>query len=79
MISLFDSGSGGFSVLCAIQKYILMVGILYFGDIKNVPYGEKLQKALSEHTEYAIEFLLALGTKNIISACDNSVSASIAV
>ncbi len=78
MIGLFDSGSGGLSVLRAIRKRIPEIDILYFGDIKNAPYGEKSQEVLSELTVHAIEFLRARSARHIVSAC-NSVSASLAV
>jgi len=78
MIGIFDSGSGGLSVLQAIRKRLPSADILYFGDIKNAPYGEKPQEILSELTAHAMEFLRERGAKNIVSAC-NSVSASLAI
>ncbi|MFA5996789.1 MAG: glutamate racemase, partial [Candidatus Paceibacterota bacterium] len=34
MIGIFDSGSGGLTVLKAIREQIPSADILYFGDIK---------------------------------------------
>lgn len=78
MIGIFDSGSGGLTVLKAIREQIPSADILYFGDIKNAPYGSKSNRELSVLTVHAIEFLQKHGAGSIVSAC-NSVSASLAV
>lgn len=52
--------------------------ILYFGDIKNAPYGEKSREELSRLTINSIRVLQARGATSIVSAC-NSVSASLAI
>lgn len=78
MIGIFDSGSGGLTVLRAVRERLPSADILYFGDIKNAPYGEKPHRELSELTMRAIELLLARGATGIVSAC-NSVSAALAV
>ncbi len=76
MIGVFDSGSGGLSVLHSIHKQIPSHDIVYFGDIKNAPYGEKSPEELSELTVNAIRFLQERSVTGIVSAC-NSVSASL--
>jgi len=78
MIGVFDSGSGGLTVLRAIRERMPSADIIYFGDIMNAPYGEKSHRELSELTMRAIELLLARGATGIVSAC-NSVSASLAI
>ena len=78
MIGIFDSGSGGLTVLKAIREQMPSADIFYFGDIKNAPYGEKSHSELSDLTMRAIELLMKRGAKSIVSAC-NSVSASLAV
>ncbi len=78
MIGIFDSGSGGLTVLSAIREQMPSADILYFGDIKNAPYGEKSHGELSVLTVRAIELLQKRGAGSIVSAC-NSVSASLAV
>lgn len=78
MIGIFDSGSGGLTVLKAIRERMPSADILYFGDIKNAPYGEKPHRELSELTMRAIELLLARGATSVVSAC-NSVSAALAI
>ena len=78
MIGIFDSGSGGLTVVHAIRQYLPSADILYFGDIRNAPYGEKSREVLSRLTINAIKLLQARGATSIVSAC-NSVSASLAI
>jgi len=78
MIGVFDSGSGGLTVLRAIKKVLPSADVLYFGDIKNAPYGSKTQEELSALTVNSLHLLQARGAGSIVSAC-NSVSASLAV
>lgn len=78
MIGIFDSGSGGLTVLKAIRERMPSADILYFGDIKNAPYGSKSNSELSVLTVHAIELLQKRGAESIVSAC-NSVSASLAI
>src|SRR3989344_1180573 len=78
MIGIFDSGSGGLTVLKAIREVMPSADILYFGDIKNAPYGEKSREELSQLTINSIRVLQARGATSIVSAC-NSVSASLAI
>jgi glutamate racemase len=78
MIGLFDSGSGGLTVLQAIRERLPSSDIVYFGDIANVPYGSKTSEALLQLVVGGIELLQKEGATKIVSAC-NSVSASMAL
>lgn len=78
MIGLFDSGSGGLTVLRAMREVLPSADVLYFGDIKNAPYGPKSHEELSLLTIQAMKFLYDHGARSIVSAC-NSVSASLAI
>lgn len=78
MIGIFDSGSGGLTVLRAIREVLPSCDVLYFGDIKNAPYGSKPHEELSLLTVQAMKLLQDRGADKIVSAC-NSVSASLAV
>jgi len=78
MIGIFDSGSGGLTVLRAVREVLPSADILYFGDIRNAPYGSKTNSELGVLTVHAIELLQKRGAESIVSAC-NSVSASLAV
>lgn len=78
MIGIFDSGSGGLSVLKALRQVMPHADVVYFGDIKNAPYGLKTQEELSVLTEHAISLLHAEKADHIVSAC-NSVAASLVI
>jgi glutamate racemase len=78
MIGVFDSGSGGLTVLKAIRERMPSADILYFGDIKNAPYGPRSHAELSQLTIKALQRLRDGGATSIVSAC-NSVSTSLAI
>ena len=78
MIGILDSGSGGLTVMRAIRNELPTADIIYFGDIKNAPYGSKSRAELSQLTVSAINLLKERHVDRIVSAC-NSVSASLAV
>ena len=78
MIGIFDSGSGGLTVLHAIREVLPSADVMYFGDIKNAPYGSRSQEELSVLTIHALKLLENRGATNFVSAC-NSVSASLAL
>ena len=74
MIGIFDSGIGGLTVLKALKEKSPQTDVVYFGDIKNAPYGIKTQDDLKILTALGVKKLLENGATNILSAC-NSVSA----
>lgn len=76
MIGIFDSGMGGLTVLRALRARAPDADIVYFGDIKNVPYGNKSREELSALTARGFHTLQDAGATNFVSAC-NSVSASV--
>ena len=78
MLGIFDSGSGGLSVVRAIRAVAPHVDLVYFGDLKNAPYGNRSREELGALTVLGIEKLMAEGAREIVSAC-NSVSVSIAL
>lgn len=78
MIGIFDSGSGGLTVLRAVRERLPSADILYFGDLKNAPYGEKSRAELSHLATLGLRLLKRRGATSIVSAC-NSVAASLAV
>lgn len=76
MIGVFDSGSGGLSVVEVLRKKAPNADLLYFGDIANAPYGEKRAEELSLLTKKGIELLRRTGATSLLSAC-NSVSSAV--
>jgi glutamate racemase len=78
VIGIFDSGIGGLSVARAIRATFPSADILYFGDTKNAPYGERTPDELARLTVEGLRLLHDRGATSIVSAC-NSVSTSLAV
>ena len=75
MIGIFDSGSGGLTVMRAVRELLPTSDIVYFGDIAHAPYGSKSQEELSRYTAESLALLKKRGAERIISAC-NSASRS---
>ncbi len=78
MIGIFDSGVGGLTVLGPLRQELPSADVIYFGDIKNAPYGTKSREELSTLTIAGLTFLKERGAERIISAC-NSLSTSLAI
>jgi glutamate racemase len=76
MLGLFDSGSGGLTVLSALRERAPKIDIVYFGDIANAPYGLKSHSVLNDLTHAGVALLRKHGVTALVSAC-NSVSSSI--
>ena len=68
-VGIFDSGIGGINVLsCFLRKYP-MNEYIYFGDTKNLPYGDKSKDELFDLACNAIDFLITQKVDLIIIAC----------
>ena len=73
MISIFDSGVGGLTVLKEINKKMPEYDLVYFGDSARAPYGGKSEDEIKKYALEDIEFLQEKGAKLIVIAC-NTVS-----
>ncbi|MDE0151878.1 MAG: glutamate racemase [Bdellovibrionales bacterium] len=69
-IGLFDSGMGGLSILQALIKQFPNKDFVYFGDILNLPYGEKSKEELSQCCIKVKDFLLSSGADTLVIACN---------
>lgn len=76
MIGIFDSGSGGLTVLYALRKRAPRANLLYFGDVGRAPYGEKSKAELAGLVTEGMQLLQSRGATELVSAC-NSVSHSV--
>ena len=76
MIGIFDSGSGGLSVLSALRTKVPMADVVYFGDIGNSPYGSRSQEELAGFVKAGMQRLADFGATELIAAC-NSISFSV--
>jgi len=76
-VGVFDSGVGGLSVLRAIRQQLPNESILYFGDQGHVPYGPRSLEEVREFSEAITRFLLDLGAKLIVAACNTASAAAL--
>lgn len=72
MIGIFDSGSGGLSVVREFLKQLPDYELIYFGDIAHLPYGTKSPALIKKLSKEIVNFLLKKGAKVIIIACHTS-------
>ena len=68
-IGVFDSGIGGINVLSCIRQKYPNNDYIYYGDTKNLPYGNKTKDELYHLGKKAIDFLLTKNVDIIIIAC----------
>lgn len=73
-IGIFDSGLGGLTVVREVWDLLPAEQIIYFGDTARVPYGGRTQAEIIEFNRQIINFLISLGAKAIIFACNTSTA-----
>ncbi|WP_348699594.1 glutamate racemase [Duganella fentianensis] len=76
-IGVFDSGVGGLSVLRHIRAQCPQEDLLYFADSAHAPYGEKSEAYVVGRSLAIAEFLLSLGAKALVVACNTATVAAI--
>ena len=73
-IGIFDSGIGGLTIAHAIKNKLPNESLIYFGDTKHLPYGEKSEQAIKDYSLKIAEFLKKNNCKAIIIACNSASS-----
>ena len=76
-IGIFDSGVGGLSVLREIRALLPSESVLYFADQGHVPYGPRGLEEVRVFSEEITRFLLSLGAKLIVVACNAASAAAL--
>lgn len=74
-IAFFDSGVGGLTVFEKVKKILPNENYLYFGDLKNIPYGEKSKEELIQIADKIFKFFEKKNVKAVVMAC-NTTSAN---
>lgn len=74
-IGFFDSGVGGLTVFAKLKKLLPNENYLYFGDLKNSPYGEKSKAELIKIADEVFKFFESKNVKAVVMAC-NTTSAN---
>lgn len=74
-IGIFDSGIGGLTVANAIIEHLPNEQIVYFGDTKHLPYGDKSPEAIMEYSRKITEYLIyEKKCKAVVIACNTASS-----
>lgn len=76
-IGIFDSGVGGLTVFTEIRKTLPNENIIYLGDTKNFPYGNKKKEDIINLAINNVEMLLKKNVKIIVIACGTATSQAI--
>ena len=76
-IGVFDSGVGGLSVWREIVRRLPAENTIYFADQAHIPYGSRTLDEVRGYTEDITRFLLSLGAKVIVVACNTASGAAL--
>lgn len=71
-IGFFDSGLGGLLVLKATAKALPEYDYEYYGDTKNLPYGDKTEEQIFELTKAGVTHLFERGCVLVVIACNTA-------
>jgi len=78
LISVFDSGIGGISVLAELKKILPQEDFCYFADAANAPYGDKETEEIKLLMRQNVQSFLDQGAKAVVPACNTATSAAAA-
>lgn len=76
-IGIFDSGIGGTSIWAEIHQLLPNEKTIYLADSKNAPYGQKSKAEIVALSIKNTEFLLNMGCKVIVVACNTATTNAI--
>lgn len=75
-IAVFDSGVGGLTVYNQLKTLLPNENYIYFGDLKNSPYGQKTKEQLLDITSCIFNYFASRDVKAVVMAC-NTTSANV--
>ncbi|MCR4441067.1 MAG: glutamate racemase [Peptococcaceae bacterium] len=73
-IGVFDSGIGGLTVVAEMLRQMPHESLIYYADTAHVPYGPRDPRELKGFAFGITRFLIGLGCKMVIIACNTSTS-----
>jgi glutamate racemase len=77
VIGVFDSGSGGLSVLRALAARFPAQGFVYLGDHAHAPYGERPSAEIVALTRRGAERLFGLGARLVLLGCNTATAVAL--
>ncbi|MFA0815190.1 MAG: glutamate racemase [Anaerofustis sp.] len=75
-IGILDSGVGGLTAVVQMNKLLPNESVIYFGDSKRMPYGNRENEEIIDLANRMIAYLERLGVKAILLAC-NTISSQL--
>jgi len=78
-IGIFDSGVGGTSIWKEIHTLLPYENTIYLADSKNAPYGYKSVEEIISLSIKNTDFLLKMGCKIIVVACNTATTNAISI
>ena len=76
-IGVFDSGSGGLTILKALRTALPKEDFVYLGDHRNAPYGHRSNADIVELTTAAVDYLMKRGCRLVILACNTAAAVAL--
>ena len=76
-IGVFDSGVGGLTILREIRNALPREDLVYIADAGHLPYGDKPLDFVRARGFALADFLVGLGAKAIVVACNTATAAAI--
>lgn len=76
-IGVFDSGFGGLSVWRVLREKLPNESLVYLGDGKNCPYGDRSREEICRFSDEAVRTLLDRGCKLVVVACNTATAMAI--
>jgi len=73
-IGLFDSGSGGLTVLKEIVKMKPNNRFIYLADTANLPYGNKTREQILSYGDLKMQWMKSMGVDIVSIACNTTDS-----
>jgi len=77
VIGLFDSGSGGLTILEACRAAMPDEDFLYLGDHANTPYGHRSNAQILEFTRAGVDALFREGCSLVVLACNTAAAVAL--
>ncbi len=73
-IGFCDSGVGGLSVFAKFRNIMPNEDTIYYGDLKNNPYGSKSKDEIIGYLRNTLNFFLDKNVKAVVLACNTTSS-----
>jgi len=77
MIGVFDSGSGGVTILEACRRRLPEHDFLYLGDHANAPYGHRSNQQIVDLTKAGVDTLMQAGCSLVMLACNTAAAVAL--